>query len=80
MVAELCPGGHGGANGAAIGPDGAVYIANNGGFFWGDMNGRRMPFNPADGSNVPPGYAGGWIDRVDLATGEHRVLYRECDG
>lgn len=80
VVADLCPGGNGGANGAAIGPDGAVYVCNNGGFFWSDMNGVQMPFNPVDGSNVPPGYTGGWIDRVDLATGEHRVLYRECDG
>jgi gluconolactonase len=29
----------GGPNGAAIGPDGAVYICNNGGFEWHDVNG-----------------------------------------
>ena len=27
-----------------------------------------------------PGFTGGGIDRVDLTTGEHSVLYRECDG
>ena len=81
VVAELCPGGHGGANGAAVGPDGAVYVANNGGFHWSMRpDGRLMPINPATGDNVPAEFTGGWIDRVDLATGEHRVLYRECDG
>lgn len=80
VIAELCPGGHGGANGAAIGPDSAVYVCNNGGFFWSQMNGRLMPINTATGDNVPPGYVGGWIDRVDLTTGEHQVLYRECHG
>ena len=80
VVAELCPGGYGGANGAAIGPDGAVYVCNNGGFFWGEMNGRLMPINMATGTNVPPGFTGGWIDRVDLTTGTHQVLYSACDG
>jgi gluconolactonase len=80
VVADLCPGGNGGANGAAIGPDGAVYVANNGGFFWSDMNGSPMPFNALTGTNEPPGFSGGWIDRVDLATGAHEVLYAGCDG
>jgi gluconolactonase len=52
----------GGPNGAAIGPDGAVYVCNNGGRF-------------ADGN-----WTGGWIERVDLSTGQVDVLYRECDG
>jgi gluconolactonase len=52
----------GGPNGAAIGPDGAAYLCNNGGRF-------------ASGN-----WNGGWIERVDLHTGEVDVLYRECDG
>lgn len=80
VIAELNPAGHGGANGAAIGPDGAVYITNNGGFWWTERDGFHFPSNPADGSTVPPDYEGGWIDRVDLATGEHARLYTECDG
>ncbi|MBX3569326.1 MAG: SMP-30/gluconolactonase/LRE family protein [Rhizobiaceae bacterium] len=68
-VAEL----GGGPNGAAIGPDGAVYVCNNGGFL----------FQPVDGINkvkpgVPEGYAGGWIERVDLKTGTRRILYTHC--
>ncbi|HQV57981.1 MAG TPA: SMP-30/gluconolactonase/LRE family protein [Ilumatobacteraceae bacterium] len=79
-VAQLCPGGHGGANGAAIGPDGAAYVCNNGGFPWSEVNDMLLPVDLATGSTIPPGYTGGWINRVDLATGESRVLYREYDG
>jgi gluconolactonase len=80
QIALLNPAGHGGANGAAGGPDGAVYVCNNGGFPWNDINGTLLPIDPVTGSSVPPGYEGGWINRVDLATGEATVLYRECDG
>src|SRR5207342_2692155 len=37
VVADL----GGGPNGAAIGPDGACYVVNNGGFLWSEMNGMR---------------------------------------
>jgi gluconolactonase len=76
VVAEL----GGGPNGAAIGPDGACYVVNNGGFLWGEMNGMRIPFDVKTRSSEPPDFQGGWVNRVDLATGEHSVLYRECDG
>jgi gluconolactonase len=59
----------GGPNGAAIGPDGAAYVCNNGGLRWHeDQNGLRPVGQPDD-------YAGGRIERVDLATGAVRVLY-----
>ena len=74
------PAGFGGANGAAIGPDGAVYITNNGGFYWTERDGWEVPIDLETGTNVPPIYDGGWINRVDLASGEVQVLYRECDG
>src|SRR5215468_7950483 len=54
----------GGPNGAAIGPDGACYIANNGGFEWHELGGLTLP------GNQPHGYIGGRIQRVDLATGK----------
>jgi gluconolactonase len=61
----------GGPNGAALGPDGAVYICNNGGFgMIRDAEGRVG----TDGS-VPPDYAGGRIERVDLATGRVERVY-----
>ena len=64
----------GGPNGAAIGPDGLVYVCNNGGFEWHEVGGLLVPGNQAHD------YAGGCIQRVDLATGEVEDLYRACDG
>ncbi len=58
----------GGPNGAAIGPDGAVYVCNNGGFEWIDANGLTLP------GNQPASYTGGSIQRVDLTTGAVQTL------
>ncbi|NBU84563.1 MAG: gluconolactonase [Sphingomonadaceae bacterium] len=58
----------GGPNGAAIGPDGALYICNNGG-----MDAKSMS------SAYGPG-AEGRIERINLATGKFERLYDACDG
>jgi gluconolactonase len=76
VVADL----GGGPNGAAIGPDGACYVANNGGFLWSELDGMLIPIDLATMSNQPADFNGGWIDRVDLDTGKHEVLYKECVG
>ena len=60
----------GGPNGAAIGPDGKCYVCNNGGFEWFVEGRHRRPFLQARD------YAGGRIERVDLATGAVECLYR----
>ncbi len=62
----------GGPNGAAIGPDGMVYICNNGGLVWAEDG---MP-----SGGLPAGYTGGSIQRVDLVTGKVETLYTECSG
>lgn len=64
----------GGPNGAAIGPDGALYVCNNGGFRWSRRDGRLLPGHAADD------YTTGRIERIDLATGKVDRLYAECDG
>ncbi len=54
----------GGPNGAAIGPDGALYVCNSGGL--------------ALDSDAP--VENGRIERIDLATGRVERLYEACDG
>jgi gluconolactonase len=70
VVAE--PGG--GPNGAALGPDGKVYVCNNGGFNWTVENGIRRPISQASD------YTSGRIERIDIESGAVEVLYDSCDG
>ena len=59
----------GGPNGLAIGPDGALWVCNNGGFKYHERDGLLIP------GNCPDDYSGGRIERIDLATGKvERVL------
>src|SRR3546814_15250338 len=53
----------GGPNGLAIGPDGKLYCCNNGGFHYAEANGYLAPHG------IASDYAGGRIERLDLATG-----------
>lgn len=64
----------GGPNGAAIGPDGKVWICNNGGFEWHERNGLTLP------GDQPADYRGGSIQRVDLGTGEVETVYESVGG
>jgi len=64
----------GGPNGAAFGPDGNVYLCNNGGFAWIERDGRLIP------GEQDATYGGGRIERVDLASGRVEPVYTACDG
>lgn len=65
----------GGPNGAAIGPDGKIYVTNNGGSFeWLKQDGLTIP------GPTPASHTGGYIQRVDIATGKCEVVYDSCDG
>ena len=70
VVAEL----GGGPNGLAIGPDGAAYVCNNGGFQWHEAGGLLFPGHAANDK------ACGSIQRVDLTTGDVTTLYDSFEG
>ena len=65
----------GGPNGAAIGPEGAVWICNNGGAFsYIEDQGLLIP------GPTPPGHQGGSIQRFDLGSGKLDTVYDSCEG
>jgi gluconolactonase len=59
----------GGPNGLALGPDGMLYLCNNGGFEYLEANGLLIPHGAAKG------WSGGSIQRIDLANGRAETLY-----
>ena len=64
----------GGPNGAAMGPNGKIYVTNNGGLKFMDRPGKLFPIAQADD------YKSGLIQVVDPATGKFETLYDSCDG
>jgi gluconolactonase len=64
----------GGPNGAALGPDGAIYVCNNGGMAFSYFGGLTIP------GHQPDDYSGGRIERVNLQTGKVERLLDTVDG
>ncbi|WP_198416088.1 SMP-30/gluconolactonase/LRE family protein [Cryobacterium suzukii] len=65
---------HGAPNGAAFGPDGRLWVCDNGRFSWireGDWDAPAAETRD---------YTGGGIIALDLDTGIVEEVYRECDG
>ncbi|QQX88951.1 SMP-30/gluconolactonase/LRE family protein [Cupriavidus necator] len=70
-IAEL----EGGPNGAAFGPDGLLYVCNNGGSFtFTDKAGFNAP------ALVPSSHRTGSLQRVDITTGRVETIYEEAGG
>ena len=69
-----------GPNGAALGPDGHMYVCNNGGFIWSEIKGMRWPLDPVTGANQASTYVTGSIDRVNIETGEITSVYQDFEG
>lgn len=69
IVAEI----PGGPNGAALGPDGKMYICNNGGFSWAESKIGIIPGAPAAHE-----YIGGSLQRIDLQSGKIETLFDAC--
>ncbi len=70
VVADL----GGGPSGAAVGPDGRIYVCNNGGSTWSEVNGMMVP------GDQPDYYLGGCVQRIDPVSGEIDILYDSCNG
>jgi gluconolactonase len=68
----------GSANGAAIGPDGHVYLCNSGGWRWTEIGEMLIPGQ--HGVTQSDDYIGGRIQRINLATGAVEDVYTECEG
>jgi gluconolactonase len=65
----------GGPNGAAVGPDGAIWICNNGGSFsYREQDGLLLP-GPTN-----PDHRGGSIQRYDVEAGRLETVYEACGG
>lgn len=64
----------GGPNGATLGPDGRVYVCNNGGFEWREIMGQTIA------GDASADYRGGSILAVDLKSGKAETLYTEVGG
>jgi gluconolactonase len=57
----------------AVGPDGDLYVCNNGGFLWHEKNGHLQVAR-----GTPDTYTTGSIQKVNATTGTWKTLYDRC--
>src|SRR5258708_15835461 len=62
----------GSPNGAAIGPDGALYVCNSGGWSFREIFGMQIP-----DTELPPDHSGGRSERREMHQGAGAVPYPE---
>jgi gluconolactonase len=62
----------GGPNGGAVGPDGCIYVSNDGGLLFRTVDGICEPYD------ISPENRGGSIQRVDLVAGSVETIYTHC--
>lgn len=67
----------GGPNGAAIGPDGAVHVCNDGGFDWLQLPSPPYPAPLLISTTQPLDYKGGKLQKVDVKSGAVTDLFTE---
>jgi gluconolactonase len=65
----------GSPNGLAVGPDGALWCANSGGWDFHEVMGLRIPI-----TELPHHHSGGRLERIDLASGIVDVVCTEVAG
>ena len=68
----------GGPNGAAVGPDGAIYVCNNGGMNWIELPATPETLPLWIPTTQPADYVTGSIQRVTGST--FTTLYSQCNG
>ena len=70
----------GGPNGAAVGPDGHIYVCNDGGFEWMPIPNVNKDKIIWVGGNEPAGdeYKGGSLQKVDTSNGKVTTLFTSC--
>ena len=69
----------GAPNGMALESVTTAVVANNGGFPWTEIDGVRYPVDLVNQTNEPEGFTHGWLEQVDLATGEVTPLVDHSD-
>lgn len=66
----------GGPSGCALGPDGKLYVANNGGAVtWSERGSQILP-----AAHDPKCYSGGRLECIDLGTGQIEHAWTHCEG